>query len=317
MQHLDELIHCSPQIWYDLFSKHAIKARFIPVSDEFISYLSADGLVLPKNSHVALLGRDELSDDEELKSVEDDECTRPVFDELNNAITTAISDFGGKVFVKLSWNSAVDAVWINGGSAQCCSAGDVYMLLKSSLKIADSIEVAQSLDTSDLREPALVIKKWSNLHPSMEYRCFVKDRSMIGISQRNCSTYFEFLADDAHRIKEVIFSFFSTHVQPSEFPLSSYTIDVYVDKKNRVWIVDFGLFGDATDSLLYSWEELNDIDTSECDIRVVMSQNEVLPHQAGSTRGPVDMTEVQDPISLMMQITKGQMKQDSSSDDES
>jgi len=41
-----------------------------------------------------------------------------------------------------------------------------------------------------------------------------------------------------------------------ELGIDSYTLDIYIDKKKRVWLVDFNLFGPPTDSLLFSWGEL-------------------------------------------------------------
>ncbi len=33
-------------------------------------------------------------------------------------------------------------------------------------------------------------------------------------------------------------------------------MDVYVDKKDRVWLLDFSVFGGRTAALLFDWEEL-------------------------------------------------------------
>jgi hypothetical protein len=39
---------CTPSFWHPLFSKHLLKSRFIPLHADFLHYLLADGLVLPK-----------------------------------------------------------------------------------------------------------------------------------------------------------------------------------------------------------------------------------------------------------------------------
>ena len=33
-------------------------------------------------------------------------------------------------------------------------------------------------------------------------------------------------------------------------------LDVYLDKKNRIWIIDFNVFGEPTSALLFEWTEL-------------------------------------------------------------
>ena len=33
-------------------------------------------------------------------------------------------------------------------------------------------------------------------------------------------------------------------------------MDVYIDKRNRIWIIDFNVFGEPTSPLLFEWTEL-------------------------------------------------------------
>ena len=116
-------------------------------------------------------------------------------------------------------------------------------------------------------------------------------------------------------------------------------LDLYIDKKNRVWILDFDVFSSCTDALLFSWEELdghvehaamscesqeqrprNEGDqvpvAGEPIMRVVENPSEVFPSPAGAHRGPVDVTEVSNPVSMMMKLTQMAQQDSSSSDDE-
>ncbi len=125
-----------PMNWYEKLMKNTIKTIFIPLSSDFIEYLTSDGLILPKGSRVQSLGRDELSDDEELTPVTDSNIIEaPTFIELNLAINNAIQAHGGKVFIKFHTKAPIDTAWINGGSLACHTSGDIYMLLKSSTKV--------------------------------------------------------------------------------------------------------------------------------------------------------------------------------------
>jgi hypothetical protein len=126
---------CLPQYWQSAFRGSAIKSHILPVPKTFIQYLQSDGLVLPKNSVVFALGRDELPDDENLVEVDAEGPSAPSFLHLNELIETSIRDLGGKVFVKLNCKAPIDASWINGGSLSCETAGDVYLLLKASTKV--------------------------------------------------------------------------------------------------------------------------------------------------------------------------------------
>ena len=164
-----------PQFWRETFSPNIIKTRIIPVPKTFIQYIQADGLVLPQRAIVHTLGRDELPLDETMREVEAEGPPAPAFLDLNDAIETAIRDLGGKVFVKLNGKAPVDAAWINGGSMACITAGEVYLLLKASTRVAQHVDMSGQ-DDSD----AIVIKKWANLYPSMEFRCFVRNKVLLG-----------------------------------------------------------------------------------------------------------------------------------------
>lgn len=123
--------------WYTKYIKYTIKTIFIPIPSSFINYLNSDGIVLPKNSNVQMLnGRDELSDDEDLNPIQNSLVSIPPnFDELTSLLDNAIQEYNGKVFIKLHTKAPIDSAWINGGTLACHTSGDIYMLLKSSIKV--------------------------------------------------------------------------------------------------------------------------------------------------------------------------------------
>ena len=94
--------------------------------------------------------------------------------------------------------------------------------------------------------------------------------------------------------------------------VANYVFDCYIDKDQRVWIIDFNLWGTRTDSLLFSWEELETmkmdinaqydnenspseeiIDTTKSpEIRVVDEENEVHHDPLASYRAPIDTVDL-------------------------
>jgi len=115
-------------------------------------------------------------------------------------------------------------------------------------------------------EYELVLRKWCNLHPSMEFRCFVYDHELIAISQRHSSKFYSHLQlseeeDEIHPTNDIIHSFYETYVQHrfASGEIHKYVMDVYVDSQERTWIVDFNVWGKRTDSLLFEWGELMEI----------------------------------------------------------
>jgi hypothetical protein len=61
-----------------------------------------------------------------------------------------------------------------------------------------------------------------------------------------------------HPYVAIILEFYMTYVQYTfaNGKVDNYILDIYLDTHNRVWIIDFNIWGSRTDALLYNWEEL-------------------------------------------------------------
>jgi D123 len=87
-------------------------------------------------------------------------------------------------------------------------------------------------------------------------RCFVREKQLIGICQRDNSSHYDHIAKEATSIQSDISSFYAEYIAQT-FPLSSYTFDVVRWRKDRVKLVDFNPFGEVTDGIFFNWDELN------------------------------------------------------------
>ncbi len=102
--------------------------------------------------------------------------------------------------------------------------------------------------------------------------------------------------------------------------IENYVFDVYVDKNERVWLVDFNVWAERTDPLLFKWEEIikmsqdisvskkidkdessqmlgddeivREVQNNRPEIRVVMNGNEVLTDPLSSYRAPIDTVDL-------------------------
>ena len=90
------------------------------------------------------------------------------------------------------------------------------------------------------------MRKWHPNHNiGMEFRCFVKDGNLIGITQKDDTANFPFLSDQElsntiyTRIRELV-----PRVTTAMAPLDSYLLDVYIDiaPRYKVWVQDFSPF---------------------------------------------------------------------------
>ncbi|XP_076356916.1 translation initiation factor eIF2 assembly protein-like [Tachypleus tridentatus] len=280
---IQNVLNCSFSSWYEQFKKVTIRSKVITLPHDFIQYLLADGLVLPESlqcSRRQALERNGYDSDDEVDWNNPDlpVAETPVFPDLTRRVEDSIEQLGGEVFPKLNWSSPRDASWIAlNNSMLCRNFCDICLLLKSSDFIANDLTdpfkfCEDRLESSDLTcstDPAvacqdfqyqLVLRKWIEIDPSMEFRCFVKNNKLIGISQRDCSNYYSYIDHQRNDIVQDIQSFFKEHVQ-GKFVDANYVFDVYRKKKgnlnfDRVRLMDFNPFGAITNPLLFRWEDL-------------------------------------------------------------
>ncbi|KKY22539.1 putative cell cycle control protein [Diplodia seriata] len=263
------------------YRKITPKARLIPLSRPFLNYLRADGIILPPDEEASR--RDWSDDDSGIFSStenpdEDDDDDDPSreWPEIHNAIRDIIAELGGKVCPKLNWSSPKDATWINAtNTMDCRTPGDIYMMLKSSDFITHDLEQAFA-DTEDA--PAvegdrkitsesevpyhLVLRKFFMINPSVEFRCFVRNRRLLAITQRDPNHY-EFLSPMVDQLRKVINSLFEDHLRDG-FPDPNFSFDVYIPPKyDKGWLIDINPWAQRTDPLLFSWLELLTMDGPE------------------------------------------------------
>jgi len=312
--------------WYPYFVRVTMKSVVLDLPESFVDYLLEDGVVLPSRCSAAL-GDDQLSDDESAGiggCVDvDDDGSVPLpasreFPELDAQIERAIADLGGEVFPKLNWSCPLDSSWMNGGTLKCLRLSDVYVLLKSSERLVFDVEhmLAGSGRVKNRPErPVLVLRKWANLQPSMEFRMFVYKGELVGICQRDCTAYFSCLQDEAFmdRIGNLLGVFFVQELKDrtmNQVLLPSYAADVYVDRLDRVWLVDINVLGQPTDPLLFAWTEITVLPIdggradSCCEIRVVDHPSSVLPSERTASQGPIDVTLAPDFPRFLQEVAK-------------
>jgi hypothetical protein len=195
----EEVLACQFNSWYQDFRCVTIRSIVIPLEDEFLNYILSDGLRLPAGTNVSSCAQFDRKCDcdwSSSSSCHDDDgnssvgnCKEYSFPELNAKIEAAIHRLGGAVLPKLNWSAPKDGTWINEGTLKCQTAGDVYILLKSSdfvchdllhafSKCVSEDEFQQDVTEAQDVQYHLVLRKWCNIHVSMEFRCFVLEKSL-------------------------------------------------------------------------------------------------------------------------------------------
>jgi hypothetical protein len=219
------------------------------------------------------------------------------FPELHQKIKDTIQELGGEVAPKLNWSSPRDAAWISPhqNTVKCTSPNDIYLLLKSSNFITHDLEhafdgtVNTTSSTSSSTngtagsktpslgfQPVLVLRSFFTPHQALEFRCFVKQRSLVAIAQRDLNHY-NFLLRMRPAIVARVKDLFDSRLRFT-FPDGNFTFDVYIPevhslnlddnhedndddddpgkKLGKARLIDINPWAPRTDTLLFGWDEL-------------------------------------------------------------
>jgi hypothetical protein len=248
---------------FSRYRHSTLKSRIIPLSPAFLSYLREDGIVLPSspNTSTPETYNNTLISDGWDEDPDPDPSLQ--FSEIHQQIQDTISELGGLVAPKLNWSSPKDATWISmtKNSMECATPNDIYLLLKSSDFITHDLEHAfddcaedETIRPGDIKY-VLVLRKWFKVNPSCEFRCFVRERRVVGICQRDLN-HFEFLFPLRDKLQEAILQYFEKTLKDT-FPDQDFVFDIYIPEPyEKVRLMDVNPWAPRTDPLLFSWLEL-------------------------------------------------------------
>ena len=196
---------------YTLFGPLMITHKLIELDDNFKKYILMDSISL-------------APEDKKLIS-------REISDKIQAEIKA--HDY---VFIKLNSKSAIDCDFMCV-QLKCFSLDDILTLIKASERIYKVF--------NPYCANYLIIKPWYKIEHKNEFRCYLINKRLKGISQRYINSFEEY--DDIDKIRECIIEFiFSQEVKDildkieiDENDLHYMIIDlVYMPKKNGVKIVD-------------------------------------------------------------------------------
>ncbi|KAF2860454.1 D123-domain-containing protein [Piedraia hortae CBS 480.64] len=279
------ILNCSYNAWYPIYRHLAPKSEIIPLTKPFIEYLKCDGIVVPPDKPSS---QDDDSDNSFTST-----SSFASWSEIHTQITRSITKLGGHIIPKLNWSSPKDATWMNANTLECTLPSQIYLLLKASDFVmhdfeypfdgcvassegvggsgkggkggADEKKGEGSFDDKERVEDSddagveyvLVLRKYMDINPASEFRCFAFQRKVVGISQRDVN-YYPFLHPMRETITTNILTFFEKHLRT--FSDENFVFDVYLPESGKVWLVDINPFAPRTDALLFEWGEVLGMD---------------------------------------------------------
>jgi D123 len=132
---------------------------------------------------------------------------------------------------------------------------------------------------------------------------------LIAISQLHHSQHYPHLKKDLPKLRDALDDLFEDYIQ-KQFKggtVKNCVVDVYLDRKERTWVVDFNCWSFNTDSLLFEWSELvtkdqDSIEEIPVEIHIVETEQQVRHHPLASYRAPTYTVD-------LASLTKGNAKQ--------
>jgi len=217
---------------YSFFGPCMITHKLIELDDNFKKYLKLDGISIAS---------------EEKKLI-----SRDISDKIVNEIKT--HDY---VFIKLNSKAPTDSEFLCI-QLKCYTLDDILSLLKGSERLNQVF--------NPYSKNYLIIKPWYKIEHKNEFRCYLVNKRLKGISQRYINMYEEY--DDIDKIRDCIIEYIYSkevkealdQIEIDEMALHYMIIDVvYMPKKNKVKIVDVEtLIEDANDVIIDEENKANE-----------------------------------------------------------
>ena len=246
---------------------------FAILSQKEIDYLkSNETLILPEPSKklpepqpdiFGQIDSDECWSDWSGDDDNDDEPHQNPIPELCKRVAKIILRMKRKTVPKLNWSCPSDAVWQSvDNTLRCFTVNEIFILLKSSDKINHDMAYpfencvdCEETDVSDV-EYNLAIQAYAKLQPASEFRCFIRQKKIVAICSRD-TTFHDDLGDRVDAMWTDMIDFVQYKILP-KCPLPSFVVDIYRKIDEKFWIFGFNPFSQPTDSLYFSWDELED-----------------------------------------------------------
>ncbi|WWC88313.1 uncharacterized protein L201_003221 [Kwoniella dendrophila CBS 6074] len=277
--------------WLDTFEDITFPSTIIDLeelgeAEEFLRWIEADSIFLPEGSegrfHTQTLNstqqpvtRQRPNSNASYSSSSSSSSSTseaPIYNlpKLNAAIREVLEKYDGAVFPKLNWTAPKDAAFIlpqtASGPLHCTSPSDVYLLLKSSDFISHDLDPERAYSgceehsMADSNQPKLelVLKRFEEVIPSREIRCFVRNNILIGITQRD-NVFYDHLQSEETRIKisDTVRAFWEDEIRENYTGRDDYIFDLYLSPNlSSAKIIDFQPYRLSVDSLLFTYEEL-------------------------------------------------------------
>jgi len=160
---------------------------------------------------------------------------------------------GGKAFIRLGSRSPKDSY--KGHTKKFCVTSGVQAieLLIDSQRIVEDLLAYHLMNLN----AAIYVRRWVDIAPWREWRCFVKQGKLIAVSQYHYHDIYPQLSDEVTNPATIIQGWFENTWYKLHRPMVPYNVvvDVALDSLGNVTVIEINPYCNWTDPCLLSWEK--------------------------------------------------------------
>ena len=207
--------------WYTQLAAHTFITTFVPLPKDAIALLQAGEL-------------DDLDEEERIDSLMIEELRQPM------------AEIPGNCFVSVDSCAPTDTERFRAKGGAVYSPRSAWQILRQSEKVRKAAQAG--LVTS------ICLRPFRNMTPAREFRLFIKDGKLKGMSQYHLTRHFRRLEG----VRENLWGRCQLFVNAKAWrlPKGPIVMDVYFTSNyERIMIVDLNPWGGETDPKLFKWDE--------------------------------------------------------------
>lgn len=156
----------------------------------------------------------------------------------------------GAAFVRLGFRAPTDSEVGLEADLQVDGGPEALTVLQGSARVFDDLCLAQECG----HEPALVVRPWLEIEPWQELRAFVRDRRLVGLSQRHAGLRLRGLIDRVDALESAAQRLCGA-LGP-RWPLDDLIVDLVVEPEGlQAQVVDLHPWLPWSDAGLFRWDE--------------------------------------------------------------
>jgi hypothetical protein len=252
------------ETWYEPLKEFTMKTIFVPISLQEAE-LIYDICEFKKNN---------LSEEKE-----------KMIKKIETNLDNALKEFNMKAFVKLSTRSPKDAIVdisnlkmketllellkqsktpnedtiAFSNAKRICSVftsgKEVLDLFSKSSRIRE--DLMKALEFPNAFQLNFIVREWSEMDASMEFRAFVFKRKLNAISQYCYLQYFQNLKSEKEKIQQLLLTEFDKF--SDKITQENYIIDFCITKDGQVKIIELNPYFTDTSACLFDWRNPDDV----------------------------------------------------------